>query len=101
MPTSSREFTGARLTRRRRTTHCDRLPCRKYCCRRSKRGVAMRLAAADDAFVFPSERMTPLSRDNWWNRVMRPALEKVGLEWATFQVMRRTHSTVMKQLKAD
>jgi integrase len=57
--------------------------------------------AADDAFVFPSERMTPLSRDNWWNRVMRPALEKVGLEWATFQVMRRTHSTVMKQLKAD
>jgi hypothetical protein len=35
------------------------------------------------------------------NGVMRPALEKVGLEWATFQAMRRTHSTVMKQLKAD
>jgi hypothetical protein len=32
---------------------------------------------------------------------MRPALEKVGLEWANFQVMRRTHSTLMKQLKAD
>ena len=56
---------------------------------------------SDDAWVFPSERMTPLSRDNWWNRIMRPALNKVGLGWATFQVMRRTHSTLMKQLKAD
>lgn len=55
----------------------------------------------DNAWVFPSERMTPLSRDNWWNRIMRPALKKVGLQWATFQVMRRTHSTLMKQLKAD
>jgi integrase len=45
--------------------------------------------------------MTPLSKDNWWWRIMRPALEKVGLEWANFQVMRRTHSTLMKQLKAD
>ena len=32
---------------------------------------------------------------------MRPALEKVGLEWANFQVMRRTHSRLMKLLKAD
>jgi integrase len=32
---------------------------------------------------------------------MRPALKQVGLEWANFQVMRRTHSTLMKQLKAD
>jgi integrase len=62
---------------------------------------AIAVSVADDAFVFPSERMTPLSRDNWWNRVMRPAVEKVGLEWATFQVLRRTHSTIMKQLKAD
>jgi integrase len=28
-------------------------------------------------------------------------LQKVGLEWATFQVMRRTHATLMRQLKAD
>ena len=59
------------------------------------------LETSDDPWVFPSERMTPLSRDNWWNRIMRPALNKVGLGWATFQVMRRTHSTLMKQLKAD
>jgi len=55
----------------------------------------------DDAWVFPSERFTPLSRDNWWNRVMYPALDKVGLSWATFQVMRRTHATLMKALGVD
>jgi integrase len=32
---------------------------------------------------------------------MRPALKAVRLEWANFLVMRRTHSTLMKQLKAD
>jgi len=61
----------------------------------------MAVEAREDAWVFPSERMTPLSKDNWWNRVMCPALEKVGLEWATFQVMRRTNATLMKALGAD
>ena len=32
---------------------------------------------------------------------MQPALAKVGLGWANFQVMRRTHATLMRQLKAD
>jgi integrase len=55
----------------------------------------------DDAWVFPSERMTPLSKDNCWRRSMEPKLAKVGLEWATFQVMRRTHATLMKALGVD
>jgi integrase len=55
----------------------------------------------DDAWVFPSERMTPLSKDNCWRRVMFPALEKVGLGWANFLVMRRTHATLMKALGVD
>jgi integrase len=54
-----------------------------------------------DAWVFPSERMTPLSKDNCWRRSMEPKLAKVGLEWATFQVMRRTHATLMKALGMD
>jgi integrase len=58
-------------------------------------------AAKDDAWVFPSERMTPLSKDNWWRRSMLPKLEAVGLGWCNFQVMRRTHATLMRQLKAD
>jgi integrase len=54
------------------------------------------------AFVFPSERMkTPLSKDNCWRRSMQPRLAKVGLGWANFLVMRRTHATLMKALGAD
>ena len=55
----------------------------------------------DGAWVFPSERMTPLSRDNCWRRSFAPALSKLGLAWCTFQVMRRTHATLMKALKQD
>src|ERR1039457_423917 len=61
----------------------------------------MSVETRDDAWVFPSERMTPLSKDNCWRRSMYPALVKVGLGWANFLVMRRTHSTLMKQLKVD
>ncbi len=61
----------------------------------------MAVSIRDDAWVFPSERMTPLSKDNCWRRIMLPALKKAGLGWANFLVMRRTHSTLMKQMKAD
>src|SRR5262249_1936205 len=55
----------------------------------------------EDAWVFPSERMTPLSKDNCWRRSMEPKLAEVGLGWATFQVMRRTHASLMKALGID
>jgi integrase len=45
--------------------------------------------------------MTPLSKEIAGGLNMRPALKTVGLQWANFLVMRRTHSTLMKQLKAD
>src|SRR5215467_4685087 len=54
-----------------------------------------------EAWVFPSERNTPLSRDNVWRRFMQPKFAEAGLGWATFQVMRRTHSTLMNELKVD
>lgn len=54
-----------------------------------------------DAWVFPSERRTPLSKDNVWRRYMHPKLETAGLGWVNFQVMRRTHATLMKQLGVD
>jgi len=50
------------------------------------------------AWVFPSENMTPLAKENVWRRSMAPKLEKAGLEWANFQVMRRTHSTLMNAM---
>jgi integrase len=63
------------------------------------RSISMSTKA--DAWVFPSERMTLLSKDNCWRRSMLPKLQAVGLGWANFQVMRRTHATLMRQLKAD
>jgi integrase len=53
-----------------------------------------------EAWVFPSERLaSPISRDNIWRRSIQPKLTEVGLGWASFQVMRRTHSTLMNGLK--
>lgn len=54
------------------------------------------------AFLFPSERMTtPITRDNLWRRCIQPQLEKVELEWATFQVMRRTNASLSRKAKVD
>jgi integrase len=52
-------------------------------------------------WVFPSEALTLLSKDNAWRRNFLPKLKIVGLEWCNFQVMRRTHATLMKTLGAD
>lgn len=52
-------------------------------------------------FVFGSERGTPLGKQNIWNRNMRPRLKLAGLEWANFQVMRRTFSTLGKAAGGD
>lgn len=55
-----------------------------------------------DAWVFPSERgATPLWRDNVWVRHLEPQFKTVGLEWANFQVMRRTHSTLARRIGLD
>ena len=54
------------------------------------------------AWLFPSEGLaTPLRRDNVWRRNMLPQLKKANLEWATFQVMRRTFATLSKQAGMD
>jgi len=55
------------------------------------------LKTSPDAFLFPTERNTPLSRDNLWNRQMRPKLETIGLQWATFQVLRRTNASLSRK----
>ncbi len=54
------------------------------------------------SFIFASETgSTPISRDNIWRRCMKPALDKVGLGWATFQVLRRTNGTLSKKFGVD
>jgi len=47
------------------------------------------------AWVFASENAAkPMWPDNVWHRHMKPKLEKLGLAWANFQVMRRTHASL-------
>lgn len=59
-------------------------------------------ATGPDDWVFPSERLaTPLSRDNVWRRNIQPKLARVGLGWASFQVMRRTYSSLSREAGAD
>lgn len=55
----------------------------------------------EDAWLFPSEKGTPLRRDNVWKRYMLPRLEPIGLDWATFQIMRRTFASLSKKVGVD
>ena len=49
---------------------------------------------APDALVFPSERGTYLSRDNFLRRNIQGKLEEIGLGWVNFQVLRRTQASL-------
>ena len=53
-----------------------------------------------EGFVFPSENITtPLSLDNLWRRGMLPKLENIGLDWATFQVLRKTNTSLIEETR--
>jgi integrase len=53
-------------------------------------------------WLFPSERLTtPVAKDNCWRRQFAPKLKEVGLEWVNFQVLRRTHSSLLDDLGVD
>ncbi|MFN8938539.1 MAG: tyrosine-type recombinase/integrase, partial [Acidobacteriota bacterium] len=45
-----------------------------------------------NALVFPSEKGTFLSRDNFLRRNLQGNLESVGLGWVNFQILRRTQA---------
>lgn len=49
---------------------------------------------APDALVFPSERGTYLSRDNFLRRNIQSKLEDIRLGWVNFQVLRRTQASL-------
>jgi integrase len=59
-------------------------------------------SADPEAWVFPSARTTtPLGRDNAWRRLIAPKFKTIGLDWSTFQVMRRTHASLCRQVGID
>ena len=63
---------------------------------------AVSLDTSADAWVFPSEKLTtPLAKDNCWRRSFLSKLKPIGLAGANFQVMRRTHSSLLKELDVD
>jgi integrase len=63
---------------------------------------ALSIDTSPDAWVFPSEKLTtPLAKENCWRRSCLPKLKPVGLAWENFQVMRRTHSSLLKELNVD
>lgn len=52
-------------------------------------------------WIFASQLGTPLRQENYWSRYMAPRLKPVGLEWATWQALRRTNATLMRKYGAD
>ena len=62
---------------------------------------ALLLKQDPESYLFPTERETPLWRDNVWNRHMLPKLRSIGLQWATFQVLRRTNATLSRKARID
>ena len=55
-----------------------------------------------NAWVFASENpLKPMWRDNVWYRHMKPKLETLGLGWANFQVLRRTHASLGHDAEMD
>jgi integrase len=60
------------------------------------------LDARPDGWLFPSENAAkPVRPENVWRRHIGAKLEKVGLDWVNFQVMRRTHVTLARKAGAD
>ena len=55
-----------------------------------------------DAWVFASEnRDRPMWRDNLGYRYRQPKVEPLGLGWANFQVLRRTHASLGHEAGID
>ncbi len=55
---------------------------------------AISVDISPDALVVPSEKGTFMSRDNFLRRNIQKRLEKVGLGWVNFQVLRRTQASL-------
>ena len=60
------------------------------------------VADGPEAWVFSSENAAkPMWRDNVWYRGMKPKLKPLGLDWANFQVLRRTHASLGHEAGID
>ena len=56
----------------------------------------------EDSWLFAAVTLTtPVRLNNLWRRNFLPKLKPIGLEWATFQVMRRSFASLAKQAGID
>jgi integrase len=66
------------------------------------RGWMEMVAPEPQAWVFASENPEkPMWKDNIWHRHMKPSLKPVGLVWANFQALRRTHASLGHEAGID
>lgn len=67
-----------------------------------KEWVKSLASTKDEAWLFPAVTLkTPIRRNNLWRRNFVPKLKLAELEWATFQVMRRSFASLAKQAGID
>jgi integrase len=59
--------------------------------------MPLRMFAHAVGRILPSEQMTPMSKDNCWNRNIK-LKDKIGTGRVNFQVMRPTHATLTNEL---
>ena len=52
-------------------------------------------------WIFGSRNHTPLRQENYWRTYMLPHLKPIGLQWATWQALRRTNASLMAKYGAD
>ena len=56
----------------------------------------------DSAYLFCSETGTsPLRPNNHWKRNILPRLERIGLGWVNYHVLRRTNASLSRKAKID
>ena len=58
-------------------------------------------AGSSPLAVISRTKWTPLGCCFTWRGLLAPRLTTIQLEWATFQIMRRTHASVSRQAGID
>ena len=99
---SASRYTRRTSIRRKAIVRRGRSRCRKERSRLLKKWFNWMIRTDELAWVFSTENSKrPLTRDFIWTKRMLPYLKPIGLEWATFQVMRRTHASRSKEAGVD
>lgn len=64
--------------------------------------MEMNPGSDSEAWLFPSEKTAkPIRKDNVWRRCIKPKLKLAKLDWVDFHVLRRSHSSLMRELNID